>query len=65
MAVALKDCVEMHHILYKETKFFHSFSNYKNTRSLKFSSGGQLLVICDIKYFNIFDTYTLQKVHNG
>ena len=62
LAIATTDSVDLYHILYKKLRHLYSIF-YKNTRQLKFSNGGHLLVLCDMKYIFIFDTFTRQRVY--
>lgn len=63
MAVALTDHIRLYHILHPDLKQFNQYE-YKNTKCIKFSSGGQYFCSVDHKNIHIFSTYTLERVRN-
>ena len=63
MAVALTDHIRLYHILHPDLKQFNQYE-YKNTKRIKFSSGGQYFCSVDHKNIHIFSTYTLERVRN-
>lgn len=60
MAVALNDQIRLYHILHPDLKQFNQY-DLKNTKQIKFSSGGQYLCVIESKV-HIFNTYTLERV---
>ena len=60
MAVALADRICLYHILHPDLKLFNSYDQ-KNTKRIKFSSGGQYFCAIDNKQINIMSTYSLEK----
>ena len=61
MAVALTDQVRVYHLLHEEFRQFHCYE-IKNVKKIRFSSGGQFLVVADHKKMFIFHTYSLEKI---
>ena len=61
MAVALADQIRLYHILHPDLKEFNSY-DHKNTKRIRFSSGGQYFVAIDGKNMRVFSTYSLEQV---
>lgn len=63
MAVALDEQIRLYHLLHEDTKQFNSYE-LKNTKRIKFSSGGQYFCAVDHKNVYIFHTFSLKLVRN-
>ena len=61
MAVALVDHVCIYHILHGEFRKFHTIE-IKYVKKVRFSSGGQILVVADHKKMFFFNTFSLEKI---
>lgn len=61
MAAGFIDRVRVMHVLDDELRDFRSLE-HRNCSKLKFSNGGQFLVIVEQKFFFVYASYTLEKL---
>lgn len=59
MAAGFIDRVRIMHVLHDELRDFRTLE-HKNAYKLKFSNGGQYLVVVEQKNFYIYASYTLE-----
>ena len=63
MAVALADQIRLYHILHPDLKQFSTYE-VKNTKRIRFSSGGQYFCAIDHKKVQVYSTFSLELVRD-
>lgn len=62
IAASFIDKIRIYHILHDELRHYKNIE-IKNCHKMKFSKGGHLFFAVDNKFINIFNPYTLIRLH--